>query len=170
MDATLNLSKLAKHCSDEGAARTFLESMRWPKGAVCPHCGGANPYKLTPSMGSRMRKGLWKCRACRRQFTVTVGTILENSHLPLSKWLLATHLLCRSEMSAHQLHQMLGVTYKSAWSLSHRLGHAMKHGTPRRFHDAVRDLLQMRPAPKSARASITTRMTVTRRGHLRRSE
>jgi transposase-like protein len=126
MDA-LNLSKLAKHFSDEDAARTLLERMRWPNGAACPHCGGCDPYKLTPKPGSKTRKGVYKCRACRKQFTVTVGTIFEDSHIPLSKWLLAIHLLCASKkgMSAHQLHRMLGVTYKSAWFMAHRLRYAM---------------------------------------------
>jgi len=124
---TLNLSRLAKHFSDEDSARALLESMRWPNGAACPHCGGADPYRLTPKAGSKTRKGLWKCRACRKQFTVTVGTIFEDSHIPLSKWLLAIHLLCASKkgMSARQLHRMLGVTYKSAWFMANRLRYAM---------------------------------------------
>lgn len=124
---TLNLSRLAKHFSDEDSARKLLESMRWPNGVACPHCGGADPYRLTPKPGSKTRKGLWKCSQCRKQFTVTVGTIFEDSHIPLSKWLLAIHLLCASKkgMSAHQLHRMLGVTYKSAWFMAHRLRYAM---------------------------------------------
>ncbi len=126
MDA-LNLSKLAKHFSDADAARQLLEQMRWPNGAACPHCGACDPYRLTPKPGSKTRRGLYKCKACRKQFTVTVGTIFEDSHIPLSKWLLAIHLLCASKkgMSAHQLHRMLGVTYKSAWFMAHRLRYAM---------------------------------------------
>src|SRR5687768_10479359 len=129
-DAPLDLSKLAKYFSDEDAARELLEQMRWgADGAVCPHCGGAEPYKLTPKATSKKpgRKGLYKCRACRKQFTVTVGTIFEDSHIPISKWLLAIHLLASSKkgMSAHQLHRMLGVTYRSAWFMAHRLRHAM---------------------------------------------
>jgi transposase-like protein len=127
---TGNLSKLGKHFSDEDTARELLESLRWPNGAVCPHCGGENPYKLTPKPTSKRpgRKGLWKCRACRKQFTVTVGTIFEDSHVPISKWLLAIHLLSASKkgMSAHQLHRMLGITYRAAWFVAHRLRHAMK--------------------------------------------
>ena len=101
--------------------------MRWPNGAACPKCGGSDPYKLTPKAGSKTRKGVYKCRACRKQFTVTVGTVFEGSHIPISKWLLAIHLLCASKkgMSAHQLHRMLGVTYKSAWFMAHRLRYAM---------------------------------------------
>jgi transposase-like protein len=128
---TLNLSKLAKYFSDEDAARDLLEEMRWGKdGAVCPKCGGADPYKLTPRAGSKTRKGLYKCRACRKQFTVTVGTVFEDSHIPLSKWLLAIHLLASSKkgMSAHQLHRNLGISYKAAWFMAHRLRYAMKQG------------------------------------------
>jgi transposase-like protein len=127
---TKNLSIIGKHFSDEDAARELLESLRWPNGAVCPHCGGDNPYKLTPKATSKApcRKGVWKCRACRKQFTVTVGTIFEHSHVPISKWLLAIHLLSASKkgMSAHQLHRMLGAIYLAAWFVAHRLRHAMK--------------------------------------------
>jgi transposase-like protein len=127
----LNLSKLAKYFSDEDAARDLLEEMRWGKdGAVCPKCGGADPYKITPKAGSKTRKGVYKCRACRKQFTVTVGTVFEDSHIPLSKWLLAIHLLASSKkgMSAHQLHRNLGISYKAAWFMAHRLRYAMKQG------------------------------------------
>src|SRR5438132_6320421 len=110
-------------------ARAVLERLRWPNGPVCPKCGVVGEaYKLTPSRGSTTRKGVWKCRACRKQFTVTVGTIFEHSHVPISKWLLAIHLLSASKksMSAHQLHRLLGVTYRAAWFMAHRLRHAMK--------------------------------------------
>jgi transposase-like protein len=130
-DAPLDLSKLAKYFSDEDTARALLEEMRWGKdGAVCPHCGGADPYKLTPKPGSKTRKGLYKCRACRKQFTVTVGTVFEDSHIPISKWLLAIHLLASSKkgMSAHQLHRMLGISYKGAWFMAMRLRHAAASG------------------------------------------
>lgn len=135
MESALDLSKLAKYFSDEDAARALLESMRWGQnGAVCPHCGGADPYKLTPKPSSTRpgRKGLYKCRACRKQFTVTVGTIFEDSHIPISKWLLALHLLASSKkgMSAHQLHRMLGISYKGAWFMAMRLRHAMSNGGP----------------------------------------
>jgi transposase-like protein len=128
MAGTVNLVEFAKHFSDEDAARELLEKMRWgANGAVCPHCGGADPYKLTPKPGSKTRKGLYKCRACRKQFTVTVGTVFEDSHVPISKWLLSLHLICASKkgMSAHQLHRMIGVTYKTAWFIFHRLRYAM---------------------------------------------
>ncbi|MDQ3686864.1 MAG: IS1595 family transposase [Acidobacteriota bacterium] len=129
MSDTLNLSTLAKHFSDEDKAREFLEAKRWPNGARCPHCKSEGAYKLTPKAESKtpVRKGVWKCRECRKQFTVRVGTIFEDSHIPLSKWLLAIHLLSASKKghSAHQIHRMLGVTYKSAWFMMHRIRYAM---------------------------------------------
>lgn len=109
---------------DPFKAADYLESIRWPDGPVCPHCGveDAKHYLLK----NKTRK-LWKCRACRKQFTVTVGTIFEGSHIPLNKWLLAFYLLCSSKkgMSSHQLHRMLGITYKSAWFMTHRIRYAM---------------------------------------------
>ena len=99
---------------------------------VCPHCGLIEQaYKLTPKAeskkGTHIRKGVWKCAGCRKEFTVTVGTIFEDSHIPLHKWLFAYHLLCASKkgMSAHQLQRMLGVTYRSAWFMAHRDGPSM---------------------------------------------
>lgn len=129
-ETTGTLANLTAFIADEDTARQLLESLRWPNGAACPHCGGDNPYKLTPKATSKKpgRKGLYKCRACRKQFTVRVGTIFEDSHIPISKWLMAIHLLCASKksMSAHQLHRMLGITYRAAWFMAHRLRHAMK--------------------------------------------
>jgi transposase-like protein len=130
----LNLVSLAQHFSDEDKAREFIEKLRWPDGPVCPKCGELNnAYKLEPKpakeggKGTHVRKGVWKCAGCREQFTVTVGTIFEDSHIPLSKWLLAYHLLCASKkgMSAHQLHRMLKVTYRSAWFMAHRIRYTM---------------------------------------------
>jgi transposase-like protein len=127
----LNLAALAKHFSDEDKAREFLEAQRWPEGPICPHCGELNnAYRLQPQpskKGRHVRKGVWKCGGCREQFTVTVGTIFADSHIPLSKWLLAYHLLCSSKkgMSAHQLHRMLRVTYRSAWFMAHRIRYSM---------------------------------------------
>ena len=131
MDNELTLVSLAQHFSDEDKAREFLEKLRWPDGPVCPHCGELNnAYRLEPKpskKGKHVRKGVWKCGGCREQFTVTVGTIFEDSHIPLSKWLLAYHLLCASKkgMSAHQLHRMLKVTYRSAWFMAHRIRYTM---------------------------------------------
>jgi transposase-like protein len=131
MENELNLIALAQHFSDEDKAREFLEKLRWPDGPVCPHCGVLNnAYRLEPKpskKGKHVRKGVWKCGGCRSQFTVTVGTIFADSHIPLSKWLLAYHLLCASKkgMSAHQLHRMLKVTYRSAWFMAHRIRYTM---------------------------------------------
>jgi transposase-like protein len=125
MENELNLATLAKYFSDEDKAREFLEAIRWPDGPVCPHCGViGNAYKL---QGKSTRPGLYKCGGCRKPFTVTVGTIFADSHIPLSKWLLAYHLLCASKkgMSAHQLHRMLKVTYRSAWFMAHRIRYTM---------------------------------------------
>jgi transposase-like protein len=131
MDNELNLVTLAQHFSDEDKAREFLEKLRWPDGPICPHCGEVNnAYRLEPKPSKKdkhVRKGVWKCGGCREQFTVTVGTIFADSHIPLSKWLLAYHLLCASKkgMSAHQLHRMLKVTYRSAWFMAHRIRYTM---------------------------------------------
>lgn len=128
MDA-INLTDLAQQHSDPESARQFLEAQRWPSGPVCPHCNSKDAYKLTAKPGSKkpVRPGVYKCAECREQFTVTVGTIFEDSHIPLNKWLLAIHLLCASKkgMSAHQLHRMLGLTYKTAWFMAHRIRYAM---------------------------------------------
>ena len=115
---------------DEKAARAHLENTRWPSGPVCPHCGGADPYRLTPKPGSKTRKGVLKCKACRKQFTVTVGTVFEDSHIKLTKWVQAIYLIGASKkgISAHQLHRMLGVTYRAAWFMAHRLRYAMSAG------------------------------------------
>lgn len=126
----MNLVDIGKHFNDADSARQFLEDMRWRDGVICPHCGiVGEAYRLTPkgSTKTRVRKGVWKCKECRKQFTVTVGTIFEDSHIPLHKWLLAIHLLCSSKkgMSAHQLHRMLDITYKSAWFMAHRIRYAM---------------------------------------------
>ena len=111
---------------DDEAARAWLEARLWPHGTVCPHCGGIGCSGRV--QGKSHRPGLWICNGCRKQFTVTVGTVFERSHVPLSKWLLATFLLCASKkgMSAHQLHRMLGVTYKTAWFMAHRIREAMR--------------------------------------------
>jgi len=127
----MNLTDLAGNFSDADSAREFLEKQRWPNGAVCPHCGlEGESYRLEGKADSKrpVRKGVWKCKGCRKQFTVTVDTIFSDSHIPLHKWLMAIHLLCASKkgMSAHQLHRMLGVTYKSAWFMAHRIRYAMK--------------------------------------------
>lgn len=117
---------------DEDAAREHLESIRWPNGPVCPHCGASGRiFRIeakTTEKGKGARPGLLFCGDCREQFTVTVGSVFERSKIPLHKWVLATHLLCSSKkgMSSHQLHRILGVTYKTAWFMTHRIREAMK--------------------------------------------
>lgn len=111
-------------------ARQYLEKIRWPDGAICPRCKKQDVTTVTGG-----RDGLYNCRLCRRQFTVTVGTIFEGSHIPLSKWVQAFHLVCSSKkgMSALQLSRMLGITYKSAWHMAHRIRFVMRppRGTPK---------------------------------------
>jgi transposase-like protein len=115
----------APRFTNEEAAREHLESIRWPHGSVCPHCGGTE--RNSALKGESHRAGLYFCGDCRTQFTVTVGTLFERSKVPLHKWLLAVHLLCSSKkgMSSHQLHRTLEVTYKTAWFMTHRIREAM---------------------------------------------
>src|SRR6185503_13872889 len=112
--------------TNDDAARAHLEAIRWPSGPVCPHCGGTD--RNSALNGVSHRAGLYFCGDCRTQFSVTVGTLFERSKVPLHKWVLATHLLCSSKkgMSSHQLHRTLGVTYKTAWFMSHRIREAMR--------------------------------------------
>lgn len=113
--------------TDENKAREALELVRWPNGPNCPHCGNLDQSKITKGQGKASRPGLYYCAACNGQFTVTVGTVMERSKIPLTKWLLAMHLMGASKkgMSALQLQRMLGVTYKTAWFLCHRIREAM---------------------------------------------
>lgn len=121
----------APYFHDEMAAFAHLEAILWPKGPVCPHCGGNERiYKLEGVKDKRgnVRLGLHKCGHCRKQFTVRVGTVFESSHVPLHLWLQATYLMVASKkgISAHQLHRCLEVTYKTAWFMAHRIREAMK--------------------------------------------
>jgi transposase-like protein len=125
------MASLSKaHFHDEAAAFDFLEKTLWPDGAICPHCGSIG--KATRLQGKATRIGVWKCneKECRKQFTVKVGTVFEHGRLPLHKFLQAVYLLCCSKKgcSSHQLHRILGITYKSAWFLSHRIREAMRVG------------------------------------------
>ena len=131
MASTTGNLKQITNLTEEGA-REMLEALRWPNGAICPRCGADRPYKLAPKADSKrpVRPGVWKCRAgeCRKQFTVTVGTVMERSHIPLKTWLLAFHLMSSSKkgFSAHQMHRNHGIDLKSAWFLAHRIREAMK--------------------------------------------
>ncbi len=124
-----NLSDPIYH--DEEKAREHLENIRWPDGPYCPFCGVFDSVKALPAKGS-MGPGWYHCKDCRKKFTVRVGTVYERSKVPLHKWVLATHLLSASKkgMSAHQLHRMLGVTYKTAWFMCHRIREAMFDADP----------------------------------------
>ena len=110
---------------DETKAREWLECRLWPDGPICPHCGSV---EATALRGKAHRPGLYQCNECRQQFTVTVGTLYERSKIPLSKWLMATYLLCASKkgMSTRQLSRMLGVSVKSTWFMMHRIREAMR--------------------------------------------
>ena len=112
---------------DEAEAYAKLEQVLWPEGPHCPRCGSLD--RITPVKGGRT--GLYRCGPCKRQFTVTVGTVFESSHVPLNLWFQAVHLLCTSKkgFSAHQLHRTIGVTYKTAWFMEHRIRAAMADGT-----------------------------------------
>ena len=118
----------ARQLHNETAARRYLEALRWPDGPICPHCGTVGDAYETS------KEGLYRCgsKECRKDFTVTIGTIFERSHIPLHKWLMAFHLMCSSKkgISAHQLHRMLGVTYKSAWFMAHRIRESMRELSP----------------------------------------
>jgi len=109
--------------TDEAKAIAHMEADRWPDGVTCPHCGSFNTHK----MGGQTQAGMFLCNDCREKFTVRTGTVFERSHIPLHKWLLATHLMSASKkgMSALQLSRMLGITYKSAWFMTHRIREAM---------------------------------------------
>lgn len=117
---------------DETEARSWLEARVWANGRVCPHCGNADESKITRLEGKAHRAGVYQCNepACREQFTVTVGTVFERSKIPLTKWLAALFLMTASKkgVSAHQVHRMLGISYKSTWFMMHRLREAMRSG------------------------------------------
>src|SRR5581483_4234167 len=129
----------ADHFRDEAAAFAKLESIVWPDGPVCPHCGALDRIYALKGVRSKPSKkhpngverhGLKKCGHCRKQFTARVGTVFESSHIPLHKWFQAAHLLCSSKkgISSHQLHRVLQITYEAAWFASHRLREAMRSG------------------------------------------
>jgi transposase-like protein len=121
MKSALNAPPL---CSEE-AAFAYVESRLWPDGPVCPHCGSVN--EATKLKGKTTRPGLWKCRACRKPFTVRMGTVFESSHVPLHIWLQAIYLMCSSKkgIATRQLHRTFGGSLKTAWFLGHRIREAM---------------------------------------------
>ncbi len=117
--------------NDEEAARRHFEELRWPDGPECPHCGLIGD--AIELKGKSTRPGVYKCHGCQKPFTATIGTVYERSHIPLHKWLLATHLLCASKkgISAHQLWRMLGFgSYRTAWFMAHRIREGMREALP----------------------------------------
>ena len=116
--------------SDLDKARAHFEAIRWPDGVYCPFCGQLDNVKVLG--GNSMGPGWYHCKDCRKKFTAAVGTIYERSHIPMTKWLLATHLMCASKkgVSAHQLHRMLGLPYKTAWFMAHRIREGMRELSP----------------------------------------
>jgi transposase-like protein len=117
------------HFNDEAAAYAYVEGRLWAKGRVCPHCGVVDKSGALKAKGDRI--GLYKCYACRKPFTVKIGTIFEKSHIQMRDWLYAIHMICSSKkgVSANQLHRTLGITLKSAWFMGHRIREAMRDGT-----------------------------------------
>lgn len=155
---------------DEAKALAHLEASRWPNGATCPHCGSDRVRK----MEGKTQAGMFLCNDCRDKFTVRTGSVMERSHVPLHKWLLATHLMAASKkgMSAKQMERMLGVTYKTAWFLCHRIREAMDGAAPQGplgGPDAVveadetyvggkaRNRATRKPAPKKAVVALVER-------------
>ncbi|MCT2401718.1 IS1595 family transposase [Novosphingobium mangrovi (ex Huang et al. 2023)] len=126
------MSVLSKpYFHDEEAAFSYLESIVWTNGATCPHCGGVDRIsKVKANPEKRIRVGLWRCGDCKKQFTVKIGTVFEHMRIPLHKALQAVYLMTSSKkgISAHQLHRVLEITYKSAWFLCHRIREAMRDG------------------------------------------
>jgi transposase-like protein len=128
MTATVDLTNPI--FTDLNAAREHFEAIRWPEGTYCPFCGS---YDRVAALGGKsMGPGWYHCKDCRKKFTAAVGTIYERSHIPMTKWLLATHLMCASKkgMSAHQLHRMIGLPYKTAWFMAHRIREGMRELNP----------------------------------------
>ena len=155
---------------DSNAAREHLEAMYWPQGPLCPHCGEAE--RVTRLSGKSTRPGVVMCNPCRKPFTVTVGTIFEDSKIALNKWLLGFRLMAGSKkgISAHQLHRSLGITYKSAWFMAHRIREAMNIddgplGGPDSVVEAdetyvggkARNRAYRKPAPKKAVVALVER-------------
>lgn len=132
----LTLMQITQRFSTEESAREYFERLRWPNGPVCPHCGncdGERIYKVTPNVEKKIRAGLYKCAECKDQFTVTVGTVCEDSHIPLNKWLIAFYMMCASktQISALQVQRHLELgSYRSAWHLCHRIRFALQEIEP----------------------------------------
>ena len=135
-DDDLTLMSIMQRFSTEESARNYFEILRWSNGPVCSHCGNCNQeriYKVTANVGKKIRVGLYKCAECSDQFTVTLGTVMEDSHILLNKWLIAFYIMCASKMqvSALQLQRQLELgSYRSALFLCHRIRFALKDVLP----------------------------------------
>src|SRR6266446_3466244 len=169
--------------TNEEVARQHFESVVWPNGPVCPHCGVIG--NATELQGKSTRPGVYKCKQCRKPLTATIGTLYERSHIPLHKWLLATHLMCSSKkgMSAHQLWRMLGFgSYRTAWFMAHRIREGMREATlpgsmggEGKFVEAdetyvggrARNRAYREPPPKEAVMALVERGGQVRSFHLR---
>ncbi len=169
--------------TNEEAARAHFEALRWPNGPACPHCGVVGD--ASELRGKSTRPGVYKCKACRKPFTATIGTLYERSHIPLHKWLLATHLMCSSKkgMSAHQLWRMLGFgSYRTAWFMAHRIREGMREaklpgsmGGEGKFVEVdetyvggrARNRAYREPPPKEAVMALVERQGMVRSFHLR---
>lgn len=132
----LTLMQIMHRFSTEEAARDYFETLRWPHGPVCPHCGNCDSgriWKVTANASKKIRAGLFKCAECNDQFTVTIGTVMEDSHIPLNKWLIAFYIMCASktQVSALQLQRQLELgSYRSAWFLCHRIRFSLVNAVP----------------------------------------
>ena len=166
------LTELAQAYGDEAKARELLESWRWPDGPVCPPCHNAGEKSVSKlearSASPRgVRPGVYCCGACRRQFTVTVGTVLERSPVPRSKWLLSLLCSSRKSLSANQIHRLIGVTYKTAWFLCHRIrfGVTPQHWAEAKLKGTVEvdeTLVGPKAKPKSAVVVLVERQGLAR--------
>jgi transposase-like protein len=169
----------AKVMQSEAAAIAWVESKVWPEGPVCPHCGGVD--RIGKMGGKATRIGLWKCYQCRKQFTVKVGTVFEDSHVPMNLWLQAMYLLCSSKkgISSNQLSRTLGVTLKTAWFMAHRIREAMRvtgvtpmgsDGEPVEVDETFYGRLEGQPKKgRSAWANKNVVLTLVERGGSARS-
>lgn len=134
----LSLAEVTKIATSEQAAYDFMESLLWPNGPVCPHCGVVNHAYLLKNQKTRTgnvsERKLWKCADCRKQFTVTVGSVMEGSKIPLSKWVLGFNLFCagKNGVSSIELERQLDITHEAAWFMSQRMRYAMEYTGPRR--------------------------------------
>lgn len=143
------MAKIAKFqepmFQDEAAAREALETVLWPLGPFCRHCGNSDPEKIAKMQGKSARPGLYYCNECKREFTVTVGTVFERSKVPLTKWWMAAHMLNsgKNGASAHEIHRTIGVSYKTAWFMMHRLREAMRDLKPEPMGGGNNEAVQM---------------------------